>query len=78
MYSTKLSANSHRIFPFDCTHIPPRGCINYLYSKVQEGFSMAVTRYFLGGNTASGFVSFYGQFCRGPEEFLWVIKGGPG
>ena len=39
---------------------------------------MAVTRYFLGGNTASGFVSFYGQFCRGPEEFLWVIKGGPG
>ena len=35
---------------------------------------MAVTRYFLGGNTASGFVSFYGQFCRGPEEFLWVIK----
>ena len=38
---------------------------------------MAVTRYFLGGNTASGFVSFYGQFCRGPEEFLWVIKGGP-
>lgn len=39
---------------------------------------MAVTRYFLGGNTASGFVSFYGQFCRGPEDFLWVIKGGPG
>ena len=39
---------------------------------------MAVTRYFLGGNTASGFVSFYGQFCRGPEHFLWVIKGGPG
>ena len=39
---------------------------------------MAVTRYFLGGNTVSGFVSFYGQFCRGPEEFLWVIKGGPG
>ena len=39
---------------------------------------MAVTRYFLGGNTAFGFVSFYGQFCRGPEDFLWVIKGGPG
>ena len=39
---------------------------------------MAVTRYFLGGNTVSGFVSFYGQFCRGPEDFLWVIKGGPG
>ena len=39
---------------------------------------MAVTQYFLGGNTASGFVSFYGQFCRGPEDFRWVIKGGPG
>lgn len=30
---------------------------------------MAVTRYFLGGNTASGFVSFYGQFCRGRRIF---------
>ena len=39
---------------------------------------MAVTRYFLGGNTASGVVSFSGQFCRGAEDFLWVIKGGPG
>ena len=39
---------------------------------------MAATRYFLGGNTASGFVSFYDGFCRGPEDFLWVIKGGPG
>lgn len=39
---------------------------------------MAVTRYFLGGNTARGFVSFYDGFCRGPEDFLWVIKGGPG
>ena len=32
----------------------------------------------MGGDTAFGFVSFYGQFCRGPEDFLWVIKGGPG
>ena len=39
---------------------------------------MAVTRYFLGGNTARGFVSFYDGFCRGPDDFLWVIKGGPG
>ena len=39
---------------------------------------MAATRYFLGGNTARGFVSFYDGFCRGPEDFLWVIKGGPG
>ena len=59
MYSTKLSANSHRIFPFDCrgrcphrplqlarrefrsapkcTHIPPRGCIHYLYSCYTGG-----------------------------------------
>ena len=29
---------------------------------IQEGHFMAVTRYFLGGNTASGFDSFYGQF----------------
>ncbi len=69
MYSTKLSANSHRIFPFDCTHIPPRGCIHYLYSAMQEGLFMAVTRYFLGGNTASGFVSFYGSSAGGRRSF---------
>lgn len=39
---------------------------------------MAVTQYFLGGNTVRGFVSFYSGFCRRPEDFLWVIKGGPG
>ena len=39
---------------------------------------MAVTQYFLGGNTVRGFVSCYSGFCRGPEDFLWVIKGGPG
>ena len=39
---------------------------------------MAVTQYFLGGNTVRGFVSFYSGFCREPEDFLWVIKGGPG
>lgn len=39
---------------------------------------MAQTQYFLGGNTARGFVSFYDGFCRGPEDFLWVLKGGPG
>lgn len=37
-----------------------------------------VTQYFLGGNTAAGFVSFYDGFCHGEEDFLWVIKGGPG
>lgn len=39
---------------------------------------MAATRYFLGGNTVCGFTSFYGGFCRGADDFLWVIKGGPG
>lgn len=39
---------------------------------------MAVTQYFLGGNTAAGFVSYYDGFCSGAEDFLWVIKGGPG
>ena len=35
--------------------------------------------YFLGGNTAEGFVSCYDEFCSADKEnFLWVIKGGPG
>lgn len=40
---------------------------------------MAVKRYFLGANTARGFVSVYEDFCR-PESgnFLYVLKGGPG
>ena len=37
-----------------------------------------VKTYFLGGNTAQGFYSLYDGFCSGPEDFLWVIKGGPG
>lgn len=36
------------------------------------------TRCFLGGNTAGGFTSLYDGFCSGPEDFLYVIKGGPG
>lgn len=39
---------------------------------------MAQTQYFLGGNTACGFVSFYDGFCRGERDFLWILKGGPG
>lgn len=39
---------------------------------------MTQTQYFLGGNTARGFVSFYDGFCRGERDFLWIIKGGPG
>ena len=35
-------------------------------------------RYFLGGNTAEGFYSLYDGFCSGEEDFLYVIKGGPG
>ena len=38
---------------------------------------MAVTQYFLGGNTVRGFVSFYSGFCRGPEDFLWSSRAGP-
>lgn len=37
-----------------------------------------VRRYFLGGNTAQGFYSLYDGFCAGQEDFLYVIKGGPG
>ena len=39
---------------------------------------MAVTEYFLGGNTAKGFFSLYDDFCAGEEDFLWILKGGPG
>ena len=40
---------------------------------------MHQNRYFLGGNTAEGFYSCYPYFCP-PEkdQFLFVIKGGPG
>ena len=36
------------------------------------------TSYFLGANTAAGFVSLYGGFCRGEGDYLRVVKGGPG
>lgn len=34
--------------------------------------------YFLGANTASGFRSLYGGFCRGDGDYLRIVKGGPG
>lgn len=34
--------------------------------------------YFLGANTAAGFCSLYGGFCRGEGDFLRIVKGGPG
>lgn len=37
-----------------------------------------ITRWFLGSNSASGFHSLYGGFCSGENDFLRVIKGGPG
>ena len=37
-----------------------------------------ITRYFLGANAYSGFYSLYDGFCAGPNDFLRVIKGGPG
>ena len=36
------------------------------------------TSYFLGANTASGFRSLYGGFCRGAGDYLRIVKGGPG
>ena len=34
--------------------------------------------YFLGANTAEGFCSLYGGFCRGEGDYLRIVKGGPG
>lgn len=34
--------------------------------------------YFLGGNTCRGFYSFYDGFCAEKDDFLYIIKGGPG
>ena len=34
--------------------------------------------FFLGANSADGFYSLYGEFCRGERDYLSVIKGGPG
>lgn len=34
--------------------------------------------YFLGANSAGGFVSLYGGFCRGEGDYLRIVKGGPG
>ena len=34
--------------------------------------------YFLGANTARGFSSLYGGFCRGEGDYLHIVKGGPG
>ena len=36
------------------------------------------TSYFLGANTAAGFVSLYEGFCRGGGDYLRIVKGGPG
>lgn len=34
--------------------------------------------FFLGANTADGFFSLYGGFCRGQGDYLRIVKGGPG
>lgn len=36
------------------------------------------TSYYLGANTASGFLSLYEGFCRGEGDYLHIVKGGPG
>lgn len=35
-------------------------------------------KYFLGANSANGFYSLYDSFCSGENDFLHLIKGGPG
>ncbi len=38
-----------------------------------------VLRYYLGGNTQNGFYSLYNGFVSQDEDdFLWILKGGPG
>ena len=44
-----------------------------------KGADLLVQRYFLGGNTQTGFFSLYDGFVSQADgDFLWVIKGGPG
>ena len=37
-----------------------------------------IQSYFLGANSATGFQSCYHSFCTEEQDFLYVIKGGPG
>lgn len=37
-----------------------------------------VTYFFLGANGKNGFYSLYDQFAAGPQDFLHIIKSGPG
>ena len=37
-----------------------------------------VTRFFLGSNSEHGFHSLYDNFASGAEDFLYIIKAGPG
>ena len=34
--------------------------------------------YFLGANSSRGFYSLYSEFCSGEDDYLHIIKGGPG
>lgn len=34
--------------------------------------------FFLGANSGTGFYSLYDEFCRGKNEYLYLIKAGPG
>lgn len=36
------------------------------------------TEYFLGANSSRGFYSLYSEFCSGEDDYLHIIKGGPG
>lgn len=35
-------------------------------------------KYFLGANTSMGFYSYFDGLASNPDDFLWIIKGGPG
>ena len=50
--------------------------MEHKYNLIRE-VNMEVS-YFLGANTAAGFRSLYGGFCRGAGDYLRIVKGGPG
>ena len=50
--------------------------MEHKYNLIRE-VNMEVS-YFLGANTAAGFRSLYGGFCRGAGDYLHIVKGGPG
>lgn len=50
----------------------------YFFLEGTEMKQSTALYYFLGANSDSGFYSLYDQFCCGKEDYLYIIKGGPG